>query len=571
MPPYRGKQRARIVEAPLSLLQQLHELQQARDAQIARRMSQVDVFARLGFHPNCRVQFDAVHEQLLARDDESPVSETLRLLRDRAAAAAAGISIPARCGECPQERFVDLPDHNLDVLYGGAGGGGKSHSLLMIALRACIKYPGIQVFWFRRSFPELNQSVLRLLARFGFAANLGGRWNGSKYELRFPGGSILTFGHAKNLEEASALSSAEINLLILDERTTIPPDVVEFLYTRVRSGVAGVPCLGVRSASNPGFIGHRTVKEGWVDATRNGTIEIVDKARRRRVFIPAKVSDNPHIGDYAENLQGIEDPDLRRRILEGDWSVMPNGAFPDWSYDKHVVPAMEIPESWARYGGFDYGWTAPSVYLLAARDNDGRLWFYRELVMTQTPEREQARRVLSIEDVIPRVRAADPSMWGKDSSALPAASQFAIEGCALRKADNDRFNGKQRVHQFLASGPACAHHRALGWDVCPMLHVVDTGCPEFIAEMGSLPRDPDRPEDVDTKARDHAYDSGRYLIMSIGVAPEMIFDDDVVPDGLVQRGVFAFDAKGLSTPAERPEPGESVGVANPAGADWSQV
>jgi hypothetical protein len=442
----------------------------------------------------------------------------------------------------------------------------------MLALRACVRYPGIQVFWFRRSFPELNQSVLRLLARFGHARMLGATWNGSSYELRFSGGSVLTFAHAKNLQEASALSSAEINLLILDERTTIPPDVVNFLYTRVRSGVPGVPCLGIRSASNPGFVGHRVVKEGWVDATDYGQREIIDGAGRRRIFIPARISDNPFVGDYEETLRGIEDPELRRRIADGDWSVMPDQAFPDWRREKILVPAFEVPETWMRYGGFDYGWSAPAAYVLAARDGDGRVWCYRELTMRQTPEKEQAARVRGIEDVAPVVRAADPAMWGKSGSALPPASQFALEGVALRKADNDRLGGKGRLHTYLADGPACAYHRSLGWGMCPMLHVVEGGCPELLVSMETLPRDPHKPEDVDTNADDHHYDSLRYLLMAVGVAPQMIFDEDDDSRELVQRGLYGYNPADLSIPALTPEPGVTPGVAaGPAPSPWSQI
>src|SRR5437763_2587740 len=41
-----------------------------------------------------------------------------------------------------------------DILYGGAAGGGKTRALLMEAIRACIRYPGIKVLCIRRSFPE---------------------------------------------------------------------------------------------------------------------------------------------------------------------------------------------------------------------------------------------------------------------------------------------------------------------------------------------------------------------------------------------------------------------------------
>lgn len=459
----------------------------------AREFELRDVLAELGFEPVCK-------PRVLAR-----------------LAGVAEEELPPPCGDCPQERFLNLPDEDLDVLYGGAGGGGKSASLLALAIRTCIRFPGIQIFWFRKTFPQLNQSVLRNLARYNYAKALGASWNGSKYELRFPGASILTFAHAKNMEEAAALSSAEINMLIIDERTTMPPDVVDFLYTRIRSGVAGVPCLGARSASNPGHIGHGIVKTDYVDATDYGTKEIIDPAGRRRLFIPAKASDNPYVGDYEKTLEGISDPDLRARIKDGDWSAMPDAAFPDWKRDRIIVPPFQIPDTWQRRGGMDYGWAAPSVYLAAAKDNDGRLWFYRELTMVQTPEREQARQILQANaGHHMQAIAADPAMWGKTGSSLPPADQMATEGLHLTKADNDRLGGKSRFHTYLAEAPACAHHRALGWVTCPLLHVVDGACPQFAKTMGELPRDPRRPEDVDTDGPDHWYDAGRYLIMSIG-------------------------------------------------------
>lgn len=460
------------------------------------------------------------------------------------------------CGTCPQERFLALPDENLDVLYGGAGGGSKSTGMFAYCIRASVRYPGLQTFWFRNSFPELNQSVLRLLARYGYVKALGARWDGSKYELRFPGGSILTFAHAKNLQEAAALSSAEINLLVLDERTTIHPDVVDFLYTRVRSGVPTIPCLGVRAASNPGFVGHGVVKAGWVEATDNGKREIVDKAGRRRIFIPARASDNPYVKDYAKTLEGIADPELRRRILDGDWSVMPDQAFPDWRPDKITVPAFEIPAAWKRYGGLDYGWSAPSVYLAAARDGDGRLWVYRELSMVQTPEKAQARRILEANAGTAMASiAADPAMWGKVGSALPPADQMALEGLALVKADNDRLGGKSRVHTYLADGPACAHHRSLGQDVCPMLHVLDGCAPDLVRTMADLPRDKNRPEDVDTNAADHHYDSLRYLCMSIGGEAKFHFPGEEKPP----EGIDPQAQRPPNTLAPPPPPPSSYG------------
>lgn len=420
----------------------------------------------------------------------------------------------------PQSRFLALPDANLDVLYGGAAGGSKSTSLLMYGLRACYRYPGLQAFWFRRSFPELEQSVLRMLARYNYAKALGARYNGSTHELRFDNGSVFTFGHAKNIQEVSALQSAEINLLLIDERTTIPPDVIDQLYVRVRSGVAGVPCLGARSATNPGGIGHSRVRAEYVDATNHGDREIEDANGRRRIFIQARVSDTPQLGEeYRRNLQGLDEK-LRRAFLEGDWGVFAGQAFSEWRYERHVIKPFDIPPTWKRYAGIDWGYTAPWSVLWGAVDEDDRVWIYRELYDTQVAESEQARRIVEAESgehVI--ARYADDAMWASRGEAKPISKVYNEQGAYLTQAGKgpgSRISGWQRVHSYLAEGPACPHHRALGWETCPRLHVFPQA-QNLIRTLPALPHATvGNPEDIDTKAEDHSGDSLRYLLINLG-------------------------------------------------------
>ena len=49
-------------------------------------------------------------------------------------------------------------------------------------------------------------------------------------------------------------------------------------------------------------------------------------------------------------------------------------------------------------------------------------------------------------------------------------------------------------------------------------------CINIIRELQSIPIDPNKPEDVDTKASDHAYDALRYLIMSRPQRPSAYHD-----------------------------------------------
>lgn len=443
----------------------------------------------------------------------------------------------------PQARFLDLPDEDLDVLYGGAVGGGKSVALLMYALRACVRYDGIQVYWFRCTYPELDTSVMKILARYAFAAELGARWVSSKYELVFPNKSILRLTHAKNIQEATSLRSAEINLLILDERTTIPPDVVELLYTRIRSGVEGVPVLGIRSGTNPGGPGHSAVLKEYIQATEHGENEIVDVFGRRRIFIQSKLSDTPQLmndGAYLKALQGLS-PDLRRALLEGDWESFSGQMFAELSRDRHMVLPMEIPETWRKYAGIDYGWRAPWGVIWAAVDEDERIWIYREVYATQIRESEQAKSILKQEklgkeDIV--ARYADDAMWVSRGEAKSIAQIYEDNDCHITKAGKgpgSRVIGFARIHDYLAEAPACAHHRALGWETCPMVHMFST-CTNLFDELKAISyATSGNLEDSDPKYADHLCDALRYLLVNIGNEPKWHFDSPI--DDLFDRAM----------------------------------
>jgi hypothetical protein len=439
----------------------------------------------------------------------------------------------------PQTRFLSLPDENIDVLYGGAAGGSKSTSLLLYSLRACTRFPGLQAFWFRRSFPELRQSVLRMLARYQYAKALGGRWNEGNFELKFTNGSILTFSHAKNIQEASAFLSAEINLLIIDERTTIPPGVVDMLYSRVRSGVAGVPCLGIRSATNPGNVGHGRVKAEFVKATEHGRIEITDRFNRRRLFVQARVTDTPQLGaEYRANLAGLDEK-LRKAMEDGDWDTFEGQVFPELSWDRHVVEPVELPATWRRYVGVDWGYTAPWAVGWFARDEDGRIWLYREIYETGVGEADQAKRIIGAEapgeDIA--VRFADDAMWAMRGDAKPIADVYADNGCHLTpagKGPGSRVAGWQRIHSYLKEAPACPHHRALGWETCPRFHVFST-CPNWFNEFSELPHATSgNPEDSDPKAADHLADLTRYVLLNLDSGPAFTIFGDEKPNPVAE-------------------------------------
>lgn len=415
-----------------------------------------------------------------------------------------------------------------DVLFGGAAGGGKSRALVADDLADAVAIPGIRISVFRRTYDELSESVLKELAGFDFAEALDASWNGSERELRFRNGSLIRYRYAESEVDATRRQGGEFQKLSIDERGLLPPRVVDLLLERIRSGRKDVPVVGVRSTSNPGGIGHGAVKGRYIDPTDQGARPYTDAHGFTVRFIPSRAVDNPHLDEaYRRRLDAIADPARRAAMRDGDWDIFDGMVFTEWRRDRHVVPVLEVPASWRRFAGIDYGYRAPWAVIWCAEDEDRRVWVYRERYGTKVGETEQAHRILAAEGgETPVARYADDAMWATRGDAKSVAAVYSEAGCAITPArKGERLIGWQRVHSYLADGPACAHHRASGWATCPMLHVLDGRAPNLVRTLPSLPYDSKRPEDVDTDAEDHVADALRYLLINLAQPSSFVFDE----------------------------------------------
>jgi hypothetical protein len=66
----------------------------------------------------------------------------------------------------PQPRQVIYHKAKADeILYGGAAGGGKSEATIMDALKYGMKYTGSRQIIFRRTFPDLQRSIISRTCR----------------------------------------------------------------------------------------------------------------------------------------------------------------------------------------------------------------------------------------------------------------------------------------------------------------------------------------------------------------------------------------------------------------------
>jgi hypothetical protein len=180
-----------------------------------------------------------------------------------------------------------------ETLYGGAAGGGKSAAIVAEAVTYCLEHSGARVYIFRRTIPELKQSILpEVYKQCADYMNIAGglKYNAQDRRFEFKNGSTIQLAYLETEADKYRYQSAEIHLLMFDELTHFLQDEYEYLKTRVR-GTGGYP-LKVMSATNPGNIGHGWVKAYFIDVTQPEMLH-TDRQGRTRIFIPAKVSDHP--------------------------------------------------------------------------------------------------------------------------------------------------------------------------------------------------------------------------------------------------------------------------------------
>ena len=404
----------------------------------------------------------------------------------------------------PQTDFLAAPER--DVLYGGAAGGGKSYAMLIDPLRFAHR-AAHRALILRRSMPELRELIDKSRELYPKA------FPGSKYKeveklWNFPSGAKVEFGFLERDADVYRYQGQAYSWIGFDEITHLPTEFGwNYLASRLRTTDPEISTY-MRCTANPGGVGANWVKKRYVDPyPPNESFKGEDNLTRK--FIPARLDDNPYLaedGRYEEMLMALP-PTQRKQLLEGNWDVNEGAAFTEFEQDVHVITPFEIPISWERVKGIDYGYASESACIWGSVDpSDGTLIIYRELYRKGLTGVDLGQLItqMELQDPYSVQGVLDTAAWARTGTTGPTVGESLIRaGHKLRRADKNRIQGKIQIHEYLRIQQSGR----------PRLQIFNN-CPNLIRELQSIPLDRTNPEDVDTHAPDHAYDALRYLIMS---------------------------------------------------------
>jgi phage terminase large subunit len=337
-----------------------------------------------------------------------------------------------------------------EVLFGGAAGGGKSYGQLVDALIYALRYAGSKQLILRRTYTELEKSLIR--AHLDFYPLSVYTYNASAHVGRFSNGSIIDFGYCATENDVSQYQSAEYDVIRFDELTHFTEYQYVYMLSRVR-GAKPFPSQ-VKSSTNPGSVGHTWVKARFIDPAPPNTV--FDTGRGTRLFLPSRIADNRFLTrgdpDYVRRLENLPE-NQRRALLLGDWNVFEGQYFDEFRTDVHTVAPFGIPKSWRRYRSIDYGLDRLACLWIAVSDT-GDCYVYRELCRSGLIISEAAKQILAHDggDEI-YATLAPPDLWNRSQeTGKSKALLFAEHGVPLTRASNDRETGWLAVKELLAEG-----------------------------------------------------------------------------------------------------------------------
>jgi hypothetical protein len=413
-------------------------------------------------------------------------------------------------------------------LFGGAAGPGKTAALVWEAVMQSLETPACSCLLVRRTFPELEMSLLKEFHKSVPWRAMGARYNDAKHRVLWPNGSELRFGFCTNENDVYQYQGAEFLFIGLDELTHFTLKQWQYLSSRNRHPGKFARMAG---ATNPGNIGHAWVKALWIDKKPAPGMDEPEKYNPDDYeFVRALVSDNPIYANDKNYLATLDSlgKDLRRALLEGLWDQFAGQYFDNFDYARHVgrwhgdelvdpgtldddKPLSYKISPWQEpWISIDWGYKDDAAIHWHLTAPDGRHLTYREWVVNGVTPRMLAEGIAERsvhrdgrQEKISQVFIGKDAFQDRTGQST-IAQQLMDVMCRgnrfpqLAAASDDRVGGWMLLYQLL---------EAREW-------LIAENCEVLISSLPTLTRDEKKVEDCKPSNVDHAPDSARYGLYS---------------------------------------------------------
>jgi hypothetical protein len=369
---------------------------------------------------------------------------------------------------------------------------------------------------------------------------LGGDWNATSKQARYPNGSVGFFSHCQNEKDELNLLSSEFYLMFFDEISTFEWEMFRKLAASVRVP-AHMRDLGVRpmvrAATNPLGVSAEMIDRYWVTHD-------VDRDEDERynpadwLSIQANVEDNPYLDqqEYLAQFSGLPEH-VRKAWVDGVFS-MENALF-DFMPNKfnheglkrpyHVIPELDFPKL-ARaatfYRTIDSGWFPDPTVVLWIAHLGNRYIVFHEMVRVKTTAEDMAHLILEEDKLLarqiypdapsPTLRVAvsycDPSMDINTTADIRTIKEvFEANGIPLENSINDRERFATAVHNTLAEEAG---------EFLPRIQFYrnpynkSVGCPYLVRTLPQMRFKQTNPKAMDDHKDDHAVVALAYYLLS---------------------------------------------------------
>lgn len=449
-----------------------------------------------------------------------------------------------------QKKALGVPE-DLDVCMGGGRGGGKTRQLLTFFLRHTEQHKGqARCLVVRKSFPGLMD--LEAEAKEFFYSVYGNtyKFDGQKHRFTLPNGGTVQLDQLETEKDFQKYQGKSFSHIAVDEAGQYAsPALVDRLRSSLRAPL-GVPTRFFILA-NPGGAGHHwlvnrhMLKQQWIpyaDPATGQDFVTIHSTYRDNKFIDRE--------KYAKNLLAScsTDPELGRAWLNGDWSILRGAYFSSVIDESRIMfePWATLPAQldlkraqnhiahhwgnyreyeWRYYLAHDFGVSAPSVTYAVAEspgaEHEGTFFPKGSIILFDEyaschPDDNSKGLGLTVPDLSDQILSmcnywkikaqgvADDAIFNATGSEKGSiAEEFARSGVHFRRAKKGGRIARWQVMRRLLQDA--------GKPDVPGLYV-SRRCKQWWETVPSLPRDPRRPEDVDTTAADHAADACSYGI-----------------------------------------------------------